>query len=77
MTALVLRVFLFLIAFTSLGYAFLLWRDPSWLHRYRFRRQTWGWIKGRKLERPIGLVTAGLAILGAAGAILLALTVPQ
>ena len=77
MTALAFRVFLFVIAFMSLGYAVLLWRDPSWLYRYRFRRQTWGWIKGRKLERPVALVTAGLAILGAAGAIFLALTVPE
>ena len=80
MKALAFRVFAFLVASFLLGYAILLWRDSSWLYRpswlYRDRFNVWGWARGTKWERPIALVGAGLAIIVAADAIFLALTVP-
>ena len=77
MTALAFRVFAFLVAFFLLGYAVLLWRDSSWLYRDWSSRQTWGWVKGTKWERPAAVVGATSAILVAAAAIYLALIVPQ
>jgi len=78
MTALAFRVFAFLMASFLLGYAVLLLRDSSWLYRGDwFSRQTWGWLKGTKWERPVAVVGAGSAILVAAAAIYLALTVPE
>jgi uncharacterized membrane protein YphA (DoxX/SURF4 family) len=70
------RVFAFLMASFLVGYAVLLWRDSSWLYRDPLSRRTFGWANGTKWERPIALVGAGLAILVAGAAILLALTVP-